>query len=123
MASLSKLPHTCSMYELTLENSYFRTFEKCRKSDLELIKGNIARSYLQIANLPNYTKQSDLATHRKCIIYNCVDKDKRKSLEKLGFKIIDNYSGYNNVSVMSITFKKLFGKKITLREFIQQYFD
>lgn len=123
MAKLVKLQYTCSMYELTLADTSWTIIERRNKSDVMFLKSQIIRSAKEIMNKSNDFPDERLAEYGKCIIYNSANPDSRKILKKLGFKAINMYQGHNEVTTMSITFKKLFKRHISLGEFLSQYFD
>jgi len=59
----------------------------------------------------------------KAILYNCTEKDTKKKLSKIGFKVISSYKGAhgNTVSIMLLDLsKKTFKEK--LLNFIEKYF-
>lgn len=92
--NFSKLPHTCSMIELS----------DPRFMDKWTTKKNL------FYKLDNWLQEKNYASRhnkRYSLLYNCTSSDKKSYLLKMGFKEIASYKGDSNVSVLFLDVNKI----------------
>jgi len=92
-ADFTRLPKTCSMIEMG----------NPRFLDKYLTQKNFLYNLDEWLRLNNYSNRQN---KRYSILYNCVDSEKRKHLERIGFKAIGSYKGDSQVTILLLDVNK-----------------